>query len=83
MFFMEFQKLAFYMFFSFKNGSLTRERIKDKCSEGSWDRFAELLQSTPMGNNGNIGIYFDITEIQPLVSGDYRFNSENEQVNKV
>ncbi|KAJ8307082.1 hypothetical protein KUTeg_015166 [Tegillarca granosa] len=57
----------------FKNGSLTRERIKDKCAEGSWDRFAELLQSTPMGNNGNI-------EIQPLVSGDYRFNDRNQQV---
>ncbi|KAJ8307079.1 hypothetical protein KUTeg_015163 [Tegillarca granosa] len=57
----------------FKNGSLTRERIKDKCAEGSWDRFAELLQSTPMGNNGNI-------EIQPLVSGDYRFNDKNQQV---
>lgn len=40
---------------SFKNGSLTRERIRDVCAEGSWKLFNELLNSTPRGNFGNIG----------------------------
>lgn len=40
---------------SFKNGSLTRERIKDECAEGSWEKFSEYLTKTPTGNNGNIG----------------------------
>lgn len=40
---------------SFKNGSLTRERIKDDCAEGSWEKFSEYLTKTPTGNNGNIG----------------------------
>ena len=40
---------------SFKNGSLTREKIRDTCSKGSWDTFNQHLLSTPMGNGGNIG----------------------------
>lgn len=46
----------YYMYyFSFKNGSLTRERIMEQCADGSWDKFNELLRQTPPGNNGNIG----------------------------
>ncbi len=41
--------------YSFKNGSLVRERIRDKCAGGSWDKMAELLSSTHPGNDGNIG----------------------------
>ncbi|XP_041373900.1 xylulose kinase-like isoform X2 [Gigantopelta aegis] len=64
----------------FKNGSLTRERIRNECAEGSWDKFIAALENTPMGNNGNIGIYFYVTEIQPLVQGVFRFNSHGEEV---
>ncbi|XP_062570095.1 xylulose kinase-like isoform X2 [Saccostrea cucullata] len=64
----------------FKNGSLTRERIKDERAEGSWDKFSEYLKNTPMGNNGNIGIYFDVMEIQPLSQGIFRFNKSDEKV---
>ncbi|XP_018018039.1 xylulose kinase [Hyalella azteca] len=39
----------------FSNGSLTREGVRDKCAEGSWDIFSELLESTPRGNFGNMG----------------------------
>ncbi|XP_061184276.1 xylulose kinase-like [Saccostrea echinata] len=64
----------------FKNGSLTRERIKDESADGSWDKFSEYLKKTPIGNNGNIGIYFDVMEIQPLVQGIFRFNKSDEKV---
>ena len=41
--------------FSWKNGSLTRERIRDESAGGSWDLFNQLLDSTPRGNFGNLG----------------------------
>ena len=41
--------------FSWKNGSLTRERIRDESAGGSWDHFNQLLDSTPRGNFGNVG----------------------------
>ena len=40
---------------SYKNGSLTRERLCKDAAEGSWDLFNQLLDSTPRGNFGNIG----------------------------
>lgn len=43
----------------FKNGSRTRERISSECAESDWKIFSELLDSTPRGNFGNIGFYFD------------------------
>ena len=58
----------------FKNGSLTRERIRDSCADANWEIFNQLLESTPRGNFGNIGFYFDLREIYPVVSGDFRFN---------
>uniref|UniRef100_A0A8C9VWQ1 Xylulose kinase n=1 Tax=Scleropages formosus TaxID=113540 RepID=A0A8C9VWQ1_SCLFO len=65
---------------SFKNGSLTRQRVRNECAGGSWDTFSEALRSTAMGNNGNIGIYFDEMEITPPTIGVYRFNKENKRV---
>ena len=40
---------------SYKNGSLSRERICNDAAEGSWEIFSQLLDSTPRGNFGNIG----------------------------
>ncbi|KAI8778254.1 xylulose kinase [Biomphalaria glabrata] len=64
----------------FKNGSLTRERIRDQYAGGSWEIFSEILQKTSQGNNGNLGIYFDIMEIQPTAQGIFRFDSEGKEV---
>lgn len=61
---------------------MTRERIRDKCAEGSWDIFDQLLESTPRGNFGNMGLYFDEQEIIPFLIGDYRFNKAGERVTK-
>jgi xylulokinase len=30
----------------YKNASLTREEIRDRCAEGSWDVFNKYLQQT-------------------------------------
>ncbi|XP_038046512.1 xylulose kinase-like [Patiria miniata] len=71
---------AYMALLCFKNGSLTRERIRNEFSMGSWDTFNRLLESTPPGNNGNIGVYFDVQEITPSAVGVYRYNSNNDQV---
>ncbi|KAK2188513.1 hypothetical protein NP493_130g04012, partial [Ridgeia piscesae] len=46
---------AYMSLVCFKNGSRTRERICEKCTGASWDRFDEVLVSTPPGNNGSVG----------------------------
>ncbi|XP_018426691.1 PREDICTED: xylulose kinase [Nanorana parkeri] len=66
----------------FKNGSLMREKIRDKCSSGSWEEFAQVMRSTPPGNNGCLGFYFDVMEITPRAVGIHRFNSENQKVSE-
>ncbi|XP_072020796.1 xylulose kinase-like [Amphiura filiformis] len=73
--------LAYMALLCFKNGSLTREGIRNNCADNSWDKFDQLLASTPRGNDGNIGIYFDIQEITPSAVGVYRFNATNEPQN--
>ncbi|ESO90173.1 hypothetical protein LOTGIDRAFT_123862 [Lottia gigantea] len=71
---------AYMALLCFKNSSLTRERICKEVADGSWSQFSNSLKSTPMGNNGNIGIYFDVMEIQPLAVGVYRYDDKGQQV---
>lgn len=60
-----------------KNGSLTREYVRDKYTGGSWPVFNRFLNKTPPGNGGRIGFYFKEPEITPLVlkPGIHLFNS--------
>ncbi|XP_056594582.1 xylulose kinase isoform X1 [Triplophysa dalaica] len=71
---------AYMALICFKNGSFTRERIRDEFAEGSWDCFSSALRSTQMGNGGNIGMYFDVMEITPPVAGVHRFDAEGQKV---
>ncbi|CAG7732331.1 unnamed protein product [Allacma fusca] len=74
-------KTEFMALLCFKNGSLTRERIRMRAAEGSWDIFNQLLDSTPRGNFGNIGFFFDLQEIIPKIkAGDHCFNKENSRL---
>ncbi|XP_067291264.1 xylulose kinase isoform X2 [Pseudorasbora parva] len=70
---------AYMALICFKNGSFTRERIRNECAGGSWERFSSALSSTPMGNNGNLGMYFDVMEITPPAAGVHRFNAEGQR----
>ncbi|XP_051839932.1 xylulose kinase isoform X2 [Antechinus flavipes] len=38
----------------FKNGSLMREKVRDESASGSWEEFSIALQSTEIGNCGNL-----------------------------
>jgi len=77
------EESAYMALLCYKNGSLTRERIRDSKAEGRWDLFNELLDATPRGNFGNIGMYFDHEEIIPRgIKGDYRFNKSGANVER-
>ncbi|CAJ0578608.1 unnamed protein product, partial [Mesorhabditis spiculigera] len=61
----------------FKNGSLTRERIR-KSIGFEWVDLNAILAKTDSGNGGNIGFYYDHNEIAPPIkAGDYRYPVEN------
>ncbi|CAJ0599641.1 unnamed protein product [Cylicocyclus nassatus] len=67
----------------FKNGSLTRERIRQQLS-CEWEDFSKLVSKTKPGNDGHIGLYFDEDEIAPRVyKGDFRFVKKNGKYEKV
>ncbi|XP_010482243.1 PREDICTED: xylulose kinase-like [Camelina sativa] len=62
----------------YKNASLTREEIRDRCAEGSWDVFNKYLQQTQPLNNGKLGFYYTENEIlPPLPVGSHRYILEN------
>ncbi|XP_075231647.1 xylulose kinase-like [Lycorma delicatula] len=73
---------AYMALLCFKNGSLTRERIRNLYCSGSWDEFNRLLESIPRGNFGNFGLYYDSQEIIPFVQGDFRFDKAGSSVSK-
>jgi xylulokinase len=50
----------------FKNGSLARERVRDRFGF-SWTQFSEALDSTPVGNNGALMLPWFEPEITPDV----------------
>ncbi|MFX1339403.1 MAG: xylulokinase [Promethearchaeota archaeon] len=62
----------------YKNGSLARERIKEKFNL-NWDKFSEILNRTSPGNNGRILLPYFFPEIVPLVLEPkvYRFGLDN------
>lgn len=68
------------VFLCFKNGFFIREFIRDFLVEGLWEVFNKVLESINRGNDGNIGIYFEVIEIILFVVGIYRFNEKGEKV---
>jgi xylulokinase len=60
----------------YKNGALAREQVRDRYAEGNWTRFNDLVEQTPPGNNGYIGLYFPLPEIiLPNVKGNFFFHT--------
>ena len=74
---------AYMALLCYKNGSLIREKLRNDEAGGDWKMFENMLKTSPKGNNGNIGMFYDIAEITPLnASGMHRFNRENKPVEK-
>ncbi|XP_042491307.1 xylulose kinase 2-like [Macadamia integrifolia] len=62
----------------YKNGSLTREDVRNQCADQSWEAFGKLLDHTPVLNGGKLGFYYKEHEIlPPLPVGFHRFVLEN------
>ncbi|XP_057490574.1 xylulose kinase 2-like isoform X1 [Actinidia eriantha] len=62
----------------YKNGSLTREDMRNQCADKSWEVFGNLLQRTSPLNGGKIGFYYKEHEIlPPLPVGFHRYVLEN------
>ncbi|KAG8376193.1 hypothetical protein BUALT_Bualt09G0037700 [Buddleja alternifolia] len=62
----------------YKNGSLTREDIRNQCADKSWDVFNTFLQQTQPLNGGKLGFYYKDHEIiPPLPVGFHRYVLEN------
>lgn len=58
----------------YKNGSLTREDVRNRCAKESWEVFNEFLEKTPPLNGGKIGFYYKDHEIlPPLPVGFHRY----------
>ncbi|GFP84108.1 xylulose kinase [Phtheirospermum japonicum] len=55
----------------YKNGSLTREDIRNRCADKSWDVFNALLQQTQPLNGGKLGFYYKDPEIIPPLPGKH------------
>lgn len=53
----------------FINGSLAREKVKDKFNY-DWDQFSAAFANTPVANNGNLMVPFFRQEISPRVDLD-------------
>eukprot|EP00002_Diphylleia_rotans_P021408 TRINITY_DN4166_c0_g1_i1.p1 TRINITY_DN4166_c0_g1~~TRINITY_DN4166_c0_g1_i1.p1 ORF type:complete len:544 (+),score=85.46 TRINITY_DN4166_c0_g1_i1:44-1675(+) len=65
----------------FKNGSLTREQVRNKYASGDWDQFNKYLATTPKGNTGKMGLFFLEPEITPLMlrAGIFLFDQESHE----
>lgn len=62
----------------YKNGALAREEVRDKYANRDWNRYNELVEATPPGNNSHWGFYFPLPEIiPPNVKGDFFFTSQS------
>ena len=63
----------------FRNGSLARERVRDRYGL-DWPRFNQALDATPVGNNGSLMLPWFEPEITPhvAVAGVRRFNLQEE-----
>ncbi|MHA2340173.1 MAG: xylulokinase [Candidatus Hodarchaeales archaeon] len=54
----------------YKNGSLAREKMREKFNL-NWEDFSEVLRESPPGNNGKIMLPYFFPEIVPLVLDPY------------
>ena len=73
---------AFMAMICRQNGSLAREHVRDESAGSSWETFVELVNETPVGNEGKIGFYILEPEITPPIHspGIYRYDGNSKPV---
>ncbi|CBJ33890.1 conserved unknown protein [Ectocarpus siliculosus] len=72
---------AWFVMLVYKNGSLTREAVRDRRAGGSWDVFSRLLRDGRPGNGGKLGLFLDLFEITPQINrqGNFVVDAEDRQ----
>jgi xylulokinase len=75
---------AYMAMVCYKNGSLTREHVRDRAARGSWSVFNRMMAATPPGNGGCMGFYIREPEITPpiLETGIHRFDARGRRVQR-
>ena len=65
----------------YKNGSLAREELSRMFCDADWNKFEKTLSSTPVGNDGYIGLfYFKPEHIPQNGHGVYLFDPNNQKI---
>nr|XP_011464775.1 PREDICTED: xylulose kinase-like isoform X2 [Fragaria vesca subsp. vesca] len=57
----------------YKNGSLTREDIRNRHARSNWEEFSSNLTHTPAFNDGKMGFYYKEHEILPPLPVGYHW----------
>merc|ERR1712176_128525 len=63
----------------YKNGSLTRQEIRDKHGL-NWDQFSDVLRRTSPSNS--IFIHLPLQEITPFAKGSWLFDGEGQEIDQ-
>ena len=66
----------------FKNGSVTRQTVRDRVAHGSWEAFNDALATTEPGNGGNMMFTYLEAEITPTThkTGTFRFGPDDKPI---
>lgn len=68
----------------YKNGALAREQVRNKYAGRDWAKFNDLVEHSPVGNNGLLGYYFPLPEIiPPNVIGNHFFLAQSGKVKRL
>ncbi|KAH7890800.1 hypothetical protein F5I97DRAFT_1933955 [Phlebopus sp. FC_14] len=63
----------------YKNGALAREQVRDRDANRDWEKYNQLVESSPVGSNGYMGFYFPLPEIiPPNVRGEFIFSTKGD-----
>eukprot|EP01084_Bolivina_argentea_P155979 271797_1 len=78
---------AYMILLCYKNGGFSRENIRLKYNHKDWDSFNKELfndkENGGAGNNGNLGFYYDQSEILPTVKpGIYRYDEKDNAIDE-
>lgn len=77
------QQSPYMALLCFSNGSLTREKHRDRLVGSNWEHFNDLLRATVRGNLGYMGIYYDTPEIVPRLSpGKWLWDGTGRRIEK-
>lgn len=62
-----FKENGFMGLLCFKNGALVRDTFKRAEANNNWEKFSEMLEKAPRGNNGYMALHYLSQEILPNV----------------